>query len=91
MNYVSFSQDLSQEIGDDKILADHLKLPIQRINDYTLLLQVCKYFEIYVFTRGGVLLYIYLKLGAPSAAMKTSYEQNGLANAPLPERSFLES
>ncbi|XP_065224775.1 uncharacterized protein LOC135848732 isoform X2 [Planococcus citri] len=35
----NYFDDLGQELGDDKSLSDHLKLPIQRINDYTLLLQ----------------------------------------------------
>nr|CAD7443240.1 unnamed protein product [Timema bartmani] len=29
----------SQQLGDDKNLSEHLKLPIQRINDYQLLLK----------------------------------------------------
>jgi hypothetical protein len=33
-------QELSQQLGDDKSLSEHLKLPIQRINDYQLLLKV---------------------------------------------------
>ncbi|KAK5640122.1 hypothetical protein RI129_010933 [Pyrocoelia pectoralis] len=31
--------ELSQQLGDDKTLSEHLKLPIQRINDYQLLLK----------------------------------------------------
>ncbi|KAB0792164.1 hypothetical protein PPYR_14123 [Photinus pyralis] len=31
--------ELSQELDDDKTLSEHLKLPIQRINDYQLLLK----------------------------------------------------
>jgi hypothetical protein len=30
---------LSQRLGDDKTISEHLKLPIQRINDYQLLLK----------------------------------------------------
>lgn len=33
-------QDLSQKLDDDKSLVEHLKLPIQRINDYKLLFKV---------------------------------------------------
>jgi len=33
-------QEHSQQLGDDKSLSEHLKLPIQRINDYQLLLKV---------------------------------------------------
>lgn len=33
-------QELSQKLGDDKSLTEHLQLPIQRINDYQLLLKV---------------------------------------------------
>jgi len=33
-------QEHSQQLGDDKNLSEHLKLPIQRINDYQLLLKV---------------------------------------------------
>lgn len=36
-----YLQDLSQKLGDDKGLSEHLQLPIQRINDYQLLLKVC--------------------------------------------------
>ncbi|KAF7281172.1 hypothetical protein GWI33_005044 [Rhynchophorus ferrugineus] len=32
-------QELSQRLGDDKSISEHLKLPIQRINDYQLLLK----------------------------------------------------
>ncbi len=35
-------QELSQKLGDDKSLSEHLQLPIQRINDYQLLLKVSK-------------------------------------------------
>lgn len=35
-----FLQELSQRLGDDKSISEHLKLPIQRINDYQLLLKV---------------------------------------------------
>ncbi|XP_060519331.1 obscurin isoform X9 [Cylas formicarius] len=34
-----YFMELSQRLGDDKIIAEHLKLPIQRINDYQLLLK----------------------------------------------------
>ncbi|XP_055686187.1 obscurin isoform X7 [Lutzomyia longipalpis] len=34
-----FFEELSQKLGDDKTLAEHLQLPIQRINDYQLLLK----------------------------------------------------
>ncbi|GAB0092620.1 Obscurin [Sergentomyia squamirostris] len=34
-----FFEELSQKLGDDKSLAEHLQLPIQRINDYQLLLK----------------------------------------------------
>ncbi|XP_033229348.1 obscurin isoform X3 [Belonocnema kinseyi] len=34
-----YFEDLSQTLGDDKRLLEHLKLPIQRINDYQLLLK----------------------------------------------------
>lgn len=37
-----FLQELSQTLGDDKSISEHLKLPIQRINDYQLLLKVYK-------------------------------------------------
>lgn len=33
-------QDERLKVGDDKALSEHLKLPIQRINDYQLLLKV---------------------------------------------------
>lgn len=33
-------QKFSERIGDDKRLLEHLKLPIQRLNDYQLLLKV---------------------------------------------------
>ncbi|GJQ77909.1 putative Rho guanyl-nucleotide exchange factor, partial [Trypoxylus dichotomus] len=33
-------QELSHRLGDDKTLAEHLKLPIQRINDYQLLIKL---------------------------------------------------
>nr|XP_016928763.1 obscurin isoform X5 [Drosophila suzukii] len=32
-----YFQELSKQLGDDKSLSEHLKLPIQRINDYQLL------------------------------------------------------
>lgn len=35
-----FFQALADKLGDDKGLTEHLKLPIQRINDYQLLLKV---------------------------------------------------
>lgn len=38
-------QELSQKLGDDKSLSEHLQLPIQRINDYQLLLKVSVYFS----------------------------------------------
>ncbi|KAL3285162.1 hypothetical protein HHI36_019282 [Cryptolaemus montrouzieri] len=34
-----YFEGLSQRLGDDKTLSEHLKLPIQRINDYQLLLK----------------------------------------------------
>ncbi|KAG7311046.1 hypothetical protein JYU34_003903 [Plutella xylostella] len=34
-----YFQDLADDLGDDKGIAEHLKLPIQRINDYQLLLK----------------------------------------------------
>ncbi|XP_046395296.1 obscurin isoform X2 [Ischnura elegans] len=34
-----YFEEYSQQIGDDKSLSEHLKLPIQRINDYQLLLK----------------------------------------------------
>ncbi|XP_071443882.1 protein Obscurin isoform X3 [Hetaerina americana] len=34
-----YFEEYSQQIGDDKSLPEHLKLPIQRINDYQLLLK----------------------------------------------------
>ncbi|XP_051165291.1 obscurin isoform X2 [Leptopilina boulardi] len=34
-----YFEELSQTLGDDKRLSEHLKLPIQRINDYQLLLK----------------------------------------------------
>ncbi|XP_069669104.1 obscurin isoform X4 [Periplaneta americana] len=34
-----FFEEHSQQLGDDKSLSEHLKLPIQRINDYQLLLK----------------------------------------------------
>ncbi|KAJ6641273.1 Obscurin, partial [Pseudolycoriella hygida] len=34
-----FFEELSQKLGDDKSLSEHLQLPIQRINDYQLLLK----------------------------------------------------
>ncbi|XP_064214163.1 obscurin isoform X6 [Tribolium castaneum] len=34
-----YFDDLSQRLGDDKTISEHLKLPIQRINDYQLLLK----------------------------------------------------
>lgn len=39
-DFFSYSQELSQTLGDDKSVSEHLKLPIQRINDYQLLLKV---------------------------------------------------
>lgn len=38
--FYTFLQKLSKEIGDEKSLSEHLQLPIQRINDYQLLLKV---------------------------------------------------
>ncbi|CAG9132454.1 unnamed protein product [Plutella xylostella] len=35
----AFYTDLADDLGDDKGIAEHLKLPIQRINDYQLLLK----------------------------------------------------
>lgn len=41
LTHISFDfQELSQKLGDDKSLSEHLQLPIQRINDYQLLLKV---------------------------------------------------
>ncbi|XP_075215546.1 obscurin isoform X5 [Lycorma delicatula] len=34
-----YFEEVSQRLGDDKSLSEHLKLPIQRINDYQLLLK----------------------------------------------------
>ncbi|XP_011159692.1 obscurin isoform X6 [Solenopsis invicta] len=34
-----YFEELSQTLGDDKSISEHLKLPIQRINDYQLLLK----------------------------------------------------
>ncbi|KAL7294623.1 hypothetical protein TKK_0011927 [Trichogramma kaykai] len=34
-----YFEDLSNKLGDDKSISEHLKLPIQRINDYQLLLK----------------------------------------------------
>ncbi|XP_050680436.1 obscurin isoform X3 [Leptidea sinapis] len=34
-----YFQDIAKKVGDDKGLSEHLKLPIQRINDYQLLLK----------------------------------------------------
>ncbi|XP_066993446.2 obscurin isoform X3 [Anabrus simplex] len=34
-----YFEERSQQLGDDKSLSEHLKLPIQRINDYQLLLK----------------------------------------------------
>ncbi|XP_063930937.1 obscurin isoform X4 [Zophobas morio] len=34
-----YFDELSQRLGDDKTISEHLKLPIQRINDYQLLLK----------------------------------------------------
>ncbi|XP_046823070.1 obscurin isoform X4 [Vespa crabro] len=34
-----YFEELSQTLGDDKSVSEHLKLPIQRINDYQLLLK----------------------------------------------------
>lgn len=34
-------QELAQQFADGKSLSEHLQLPIQRINDYQLLLKVC--------------------------------------------------
>lgn len=39
-NGITCFQELSQTLRDDKTLSEHLKLPIQRINDYQLLLKV---------------------------------------------------
>ncbi|OWR48452.1 hypothetical protein KGM_203421 [Danaus plexippus plexippus] len=36
---VALTVALADKVGDDKGLAEHLKLPIQRINDYQLLLK----------------------------------------------------
>lgn len=44
-----FLQELSQKIGDDKSLSEHLQLPIQRINDYQLLLKVSTVFFLCIF------------------------------------------
>jgi len=41
-------QELSKQLGDDKSLAEHLKLPIQRINDYQLLFKVCRHIRTFV-------------------------------------------
>ncbi|RZF43883.1 hypothetical protein LSTR_LSTR007219 [Laodelphax striatellus] len=42
-----FFEEVSQRLGDDKSLSEHLKLPIQRINDYQLLLkELVKYSSI---------------------------------------------
>lgn len=38
--FVSFFQDERLKCADEKSLSEHLKLPIQRINDYQLLLKV---------------------------------------------------
>ncbi|XP_066148174.1 obscurin isoform X4 [Euwallacea fornicatus] len=35
----NYFTELSQRLGDDKSISEHLKLPIQRINDYQLLLK----------------------------------------------------
>ncbi|XP_050295068.1 obscurin-like isoform X13 [Anthonomus grandis grandis] len=35
----NYFAELSQRLGDDKSISEHLKLPIQRINDYQLLLK----------------------------------------------------
>lgn len=40
MVIVLLLQVLAEKLGDDKGLTEHLKLPIQRINDYQLLLKV---------------------------------------------------
>nr|CAD7457937.1 unnamed protein product [Timema tahoe] len=37
---IAGNPERSQQLGDDKNLSEHLKLPIQRINDYQLLLKV---------------------------------------------------
>lgn len=50
---VSPLQEYSQKIGDDKRLQEHLKLPIQRLNDYQLLLRVSN--VMYVVCGNGVL------------------------------------
>lgn len=42
-------QEYSQKIGDDKRLQEHLKLPIQRLNDYQLLLRVGRVVMVYRF------------------------------------------
>lgn len=42
VTFMFISQELSQKFGDEKSLPDHLQLPIQRINDYQLLLKVCE-------------------------------------------------
>jgi len=40
VNYFFQFQDERLKFADDKALSEHLKLPIQRINDYQLLLKV---------------------------------------------------
>lgn len=47
--FILLFQELSAKLDDDKSLSEHLKLPLQRINDYKLLFKVCIYlFEIYL-------------------------------------------
>lgn len=41
--FILILQELSLKFGDEKSLRDHLQLPIQRINDYQLLLKVRLY------------------------------------------------
>lgn len=49
INIILF-QEISQQLGDDKTLSEHLKLPIQRINDYQLLLKVRYALHLYVLS-----------------------------------------
>ncbi|XP_042234486.1 obscurin-like [Homarus americanus] len=55
-----FFEDYSQKLGDDKRLQEHLKLPIQRLNDYQLLLR-----ELVKFST---------KLGDDTADLQRAYE-----------------
>ncbi|KAG7161980.1 Obscurin-like 3, partial [Homarus americanus] len=57
---VTVSRDYSQKLGDDKRLQEHLKLPIQRLNDYQLLLR-----ELVKFST---------KLGDDTADLQRAYE-----------------